>query len=129
MKREVAATLGELERKLRELESELAAVSRVEDVQEPPARVIDEAPQAQPVEAQPVEAQLGEAQFAEPQPSEAPQAQAQAQPTPVSAPVERPEERLSIDLLELVAFKEKLEQTMNGLVEEYARILSLRGPE
>ncbi len=130
MKREVAATLGELERKLRELESELAAVSRAEDtqeqaqvVQEPHARLVDEAPQAQPIEPmrQPAQAPLSEPVHQTPQapPSGSLGEYAQS----------GPREPLSIDLLELVRFKEKLEQTMNGLVEEYAQILSLRGPD
>jgi len=104
---EVAKTLGELELKLAELERELTSIGRRQEHSgESAGRLIDEAvEQGRPVEWEPP-----------------PEAFAREPQTPVQA------ERQSIDLAELVRFRDKLKGTMDELIDEYGRLLSLSPP-
>jgi hypothetical protein len=136
MDREVARTLGELELKLRELERELTSIGRrasdpppraplppqhpvmpqhpVAPLQPsaaptptaPPGRLVDEALERQPERRYSMEAQ--ETAFGE-------------------IPATK-DERETIDLAELVRFKHTMQETLEGLIGEYSRLLSLRAP-
>ncbi|HST56548.1 MAG TPA: hypothetical protein VLJ42_11750 [Solirubrobacteraceae bacterium] len=103
---DVTHTLAELERKLHELERELAAVGRDEQG----ARLVDEGEaQAQPGLEQPARAAA---------PSDPPR-------DPHSA------SGVSIDLEQLLQFRDRLERVTRELVEEYTRLLpgrSVRHP-
>jgi hypothetical protein len=136
---EVAKTLAELELKLRELERELTSIGRrsAEPRPAPPSAPFRPAP---PIHPQP------------PPPSTAPMAPMPTAATPgrlVDEAVERqPERRYSmeaqqtafgeipatrdeqdtIDVAELVRFKQTMQDTLQGLIGEYSRLLSLRPP-
>jgi hypothetical protein len=129
MDREVARTLGELELKLRELERELTSIGRrasdpppraplppqQHSSPPPPAtqptmpahgRIVDEALELQSERRYSMEAQ--ETAFGE-------------------IPATK-DERETIDLAELVRFKHTMQETLEGLIGEYSRLLSLRPP-
>jgi hypothetical protein len=130
MDREVARTLGELELKLRELERELTSIGRRASDPPPraplppqhpvapmqpsaaptapatPGRLVDEALERQPERRYSMEAQ--ETAFGE-------------------IPATR-DERETIDLAELVRFKQTMQETLEGLIGQYSRLLSLRTP-
>jgi hypothetical protein len=133
---EIAKTLAELELKLRELERELVSVGRraTEPPQAPPPRptppihshtqspppppiapnwppspsapdrLVDEAVEHEPERRYSMEAQ--ETAFGE-------------------IPATR-DERETIELAELVRFREEMQRTLQGLIDEYSRLLSLR---
>jgi hypothetical protein len=136
---EVAKTLAELELKLRELERELTSIGRrsaepppvpppappfrptppVHPQPPPPStppppmppaatsgRIVDEAVERQPERRYSMEAQ--ETAFGE-------------------IPATR-DEHDTIDLTELVRFKQTMQDTLQGLIGEYSRLLSLRPP-
>jgi hypothetical protein len=142
MKPEVAAALAELERKLRELEAELAAVSRAEGLAPAPARapVVPPSPPASPPPPSPPPApsdlpahgsarlideagypSAGAAQAEEygmpPQGAYAP-ARGDYQPPSPEYPV-----ATEPSLVELVRFRQRLEHTLGQLMDEYARLL------
>jgi hypothetical protein len=126
MDREVARTLGELELKLRELERELTSIGRrasdpppraplppqqpVAPLQPspapttPPGRLVDEALERQPERRYSMETQ--ETAFGE-------------------IPATK-DERETIDLAELIRFRDTMQRTLAGLIEEYSRLLSLK---
>jgi hypothetical protein len=129
MDREVARTLGELELKLRELERELTSIGRrasdpppreplppqqhgwpppppVQPAMPGPGRIVDEALDFQSERRYSMEAQ--ETAFGE-------------------IPATK-DERETIDLAELVRFKHTMQETLEGLIGEYSRLLSLRPP-
>ncbi|HEU0249548.1 MAG TPA: hypothetical protein VFR48_02380 [Solirubrobacteraceae bacterium] len=129
MDREVARTLGELELKLRELERELTSIGRrasdpppraplppqqhsspppppVQPAMPAPGRIVDEALEFQSERRYSMEAQ--ETAFGE-------------------IPATK-DERETIDLAELVRFKHTMQETLEGLIGEYSRLLSLRAP-
>ncbi|MGH2879822.1 MAG: hypothetical protein ACRDK4_09495 [Solirubrobacteraceae bacterium] len=114
MDREVARTLGELELKLRELERELTSIGRRATEPPPraplppqtPTRLVDEALEHQPERRYSMESQ--ETAFGE-------------------IPATR-DEHETIDLAELVRFKHTMQETLEGLIGEYSRLLSLRAP-
>jgi hypothetical protein len=129
MDREVARTLGELELKLRELERELTSIGRrasdpppraplppqqhsspppppVQPAMPAPGRIVDEALEFQSERRYSMEAQ--ETAFGE-------------------IPATK-DERKTIDLAELVRFKHTMQETLEGLIGEYSRLLSLRPP-
>jgi hypothetical protein len=123
MDREVARTLGELESKLRELERELTSIGRRATEPTPRAplppmqhtapptvpgsgRLVDEALERQPERRYSMEAQ--ETAF-----GEIPATKAESE---------------TIDLAELVRFKQTMQETLDGLIGEYSRLLSLRAP-
>jgi hypothetical protein len=123
---EVAKTLGELELKLRELESELTSIGRRDSQAEPapaPGKLIDEAVESVETESPPL-----------PQPPPAPQPA--PQPPPLPQPVTPPgppppsvtEEPASLDVAALVGFREKLARTMDELIDEYSELLSVESP-
>jgi hypothetical protein len=124
---EVAKTLAELELKLRELERELTSIGRrsadpppvppappfrptppIHPQPPPPApgRIVDEAVEHHPERRYSMEAQ--ETAFGE-------------------IPATR-DEQDTIDLTELVRFKQTMQDTLQGLIGEYSRLLSLRPP-
>jgi hypothetical protein len=137
---EVAKTLAELELKLRELERELTSIGR-RSAEPPP--VPPTAPTFRPTP--PIHPQP-------PPPSTPPIAPMPPAATPgrlVDEAVERqPERRYSmdaqetafgeipatrdehdtIDLAELVRFKQTMQDTLQGLIGEYSRLLALRPP-
>ncbi|HEX4838163.1 MAG TPA: hypothetical protein VFV03_06540 [Solirubrobacteraceae bacterium] len=111
MDQEVTKTLGELELKLQELERELTSIGRRDTPTAPldvPEKLIDEA----------VEGQLD---------PESPQAEAPP-PPPYTPHAPSPPEQQAIDVADLVRFKEKMERTMEELIDEYSRLLSLKPP-
>ncbi|HEV3093623.1 MAG TPA: hypothetical protein VGY30_03815 [Solirubrobacteraceae bacterium] len=138
MEQEVAKTLAELELKLRELERELTSIGR-RSAEPPP---VPPAPPFRPMP--PIHPQ--------PPPSTPPIAPMPPTATPgrlVDEAVERgPEQRYSmdaqetafgeipatrdeqdtIDLAELVRFKQTMQDTLQGLIGEYSRLLALRPP-
>jgi hypothetical protein len=122
---EVAKTLGELELKLRELESELTSIGRRDSQAEPapaPGKLIDEAVESVETESPPL-----------PQPLPAPQPPPLPQPPqPVTPPWPPPpsvtEEPASLDVAALVGFRDKLARTMDELIDEYSELLSVESP-
>jgi hypothetical protein len=127
MDREIARTLGELELKLRELERELTSIGRRASDRPPraplrpqqhssppppplqpampePGRIVDEALELQSERRYSMEAQ--ETAFGE-------------------IPATK-DKRETIDLAELVRFKHTMQETLEGLIGEYSRLLSLR---
>ncbi|HEX3692683.1 MAG TPA: hypothetical protein VHU13_05010 [Solirubrobacteraceae bacterium] len=144
MDHEVARTLAELELKLRELERELTELGRqtaepteaAASVTPPttslpfappaggqaprpkpltPGRLVDEAAELPPppaIEATPA--------------SRALRYSMEAQETAFGEIPATHDEQASIDLAELVRFRETLQQTLQGLIDEYSRLLSLR---
>jgi hypothetical protein len=122
---EVAKTLAELELKLRELERELMSIGRratepsppppppstppefqrtARAPAPPPSRLVDEAVETHAEQRYSLDTQ--ETAFGE---------------IPASK-----DERETIELGELVRFKEEMQQTLQGLIDEYSRLLSLR---
>jgi hypothetical protein len=105
----VAQTLAALERKLADLERELNSLGARPDgaqapapAPRPPTALVDEAiEQRFSMEAR--ETVYGE--------------------IPASK-----DERRTIDLAELVAFKETMQRALQGLIDEYSRLLSLEPP-
>jgi hypothetical protein len=125
---DVTQTLAELERKLRELERELAAVGRDEHG----ARLVDEA-------AQPAERQAGAGyQPGQPGTERTPGSEQAGSPASADrgvgdfaarslAPVQPAATgALSIDLEQLLLFRDRLERVMRGLVEDYSGLLPAR---
>jgi hypothetical protein len=105
---EVANTLAALERKLGELELELTSIGRRDAQPQPqpqpqaPGVLVDEAAeQRYSMEAR--ETVYGE------------------------IPATR-DERQSIDLADLVRFRERMQHTLQELIDEYSRLLSLKPP-
>lgn len=68
--------------------------------------------------------------YASPQvhPSPPQAAPAYASPVPHHPYADTPTERRSIDMADLVEFREKLQRTMDGLIAEYSRLLSPKPP-
>lgn len=144
MDQEVAHTLAELERKLAQLERELTSIGRraTPPAASPPASGGPDAGAAPP----------GPGSEATEMPPEA--FHRGASPTPWTPPApsvlvdeaveqrfsmevrETPygeipaarDERRSIDLADLVRFRDRMQRTMNELIDEYSRLLSLRPP-
>ena len=122
MDQEVAKTLGELELKLRELESELTSIGRGDSQAEPapaPGRLIDEAVESVETESPPL-----------PQPPPAPPIPQPPQPPQPATPPGPPppsvtEEPASLDVAALVGFRDKLARTMDELIDEYSELLSV----
>jgi hypothetical protein len=129
MDREVARTLGELELKLRELERELTSIGR--RASEPPPRAplppqqhsSPPTPPAQPT--MPAHGRIVD---------EALELQSErrysmeAQETAFGEIPATKDEHETIDLAELVRFKHTMQETLEGLIGEYSRLLSLRPP-
>jgi hypothetical protein len=122
---EVAKTLAELELKLRDLERELASVGR--RAAEPPAypapppppgHLVDEALERRP------EAPERRYDALERQPER--RYSMEAQETAFGEIPATKDEREAIELSELVRFKEEMQRTLQGLIDEYGRLLSLR---
>ncbi len=115
MDQEVAKTLGELELKLQELERELTSIGRRDSRAEwprTPGKLIDEA----------VEREL---EPNAPPPAPPPHEHPPPAPPPHEHP---PHEHRSIEVADLVRFKETMQRTLQGLVDEYSRLLSLEPP-
>lgn len=130
MDHEVAKTLGELELKLRELERELTSIGRRAAEPSPPPPVHPQPPTrpAPPMaRAQPA-AKPGRLV------DEAVERYAKlrysmdAQETAFGEIPATRDERDTIDLAELVRFKQTMQDTLEGLIGEYSRLLSLRPP-
>jgi hypothetical protein len=105
---EVAKTLGELELKLQELERELTSIGDRDTPAKPldiPGQLIDEAMESVEAKSPPV-----------------------TPPPPVTPSPPVTEERASLDVVALVGFRDKLARTMDELIEEYSRLLSLKPP-
>lgn len=129
---EVAKTLAELELKLRELERELMSIGRratePADTGPPPMRHPPEPTAFQrvtpPTQPQPPSRLVDEAVEAAP-----PQRHRYSLDTQETAFGEIPatkDERDTIELGELVRFKEEMQSTLQGLIDEYSRLLSLK---
>jgi hypothetical protein len=140
---EVAQTLAALERKLAELERELTSIGRSSDSGSSGVRAGD---------VHSGDARSGEAGFP-PVHSTGPGSHTAASPGPAPASgvlvdeaVEQrfsmevretpygeipaaKEQRQAIDLADLVRFKEKMQSTLQGLIDEYSRLLSLEPPK
>jgi hypothetical protein len=153
---EVARTLAELELKLRELERELTSVGRRQDADPAQARAPEPARVYSPVP--PHTASVPPHAYAGPPLGGPPRVPVPAPPPPPPPPpppgrlvdevVEPPErrysmepqqtaygeipatrdERQAIDLGELVRFRETMQRTLQGLIDEYTRLLSLKPP-
>jgi hypothetical protein len=132
---DVAQTLAALERKLAELERELMSIGRegvgaASQAQPPSAQAQPTSAHAQPpsAQAQPISAQA--------QPStgvlvdEAVQQRfsMEARETVFGEIPATKDERQSIDLGDLVRFREKMQSTLQGLIDEYSSLLSLQPP-
>jgi len=152
---EVAKTLGELELKLRELERELTSIGRQTQVGEPPAPPPGGPPigtPSAPLIGTPPTPPTGSPMtppIAEPPPPPAgpPPTPAAGEPTgrlvdeaieqrfsmearetvygEIPATKDRHE---AIDLAELVRFKETMQRTLQDLIDQYSRLLSLKPP-
>ena len=129
MDREVARTLGELELKLRELERELTSIGRRSS--DPPPRA--PLPQKQHSSPPPPPAQLATPtagrivdEALELQPER--RYSMEAQETAFGEIPATKDKREAIDLAELVRFKHTMQETLEGLIGEYSRLLSLRPP-
>ena len=132
MDHEVAKTLAELECKLRELERELMSIGRRTAEPQPPRAPAPPAFQrAEPAPPPP------------PSPPPPPPPPGRLVDEAVETRTERRysldtqetafgeipaarDERETIELGELVRFKEEMQQTLQGLIDEYSRLLSLR---
>jgi hypothetical protein len=116
---EVSRTLAELERKLQELEQALAAASHSEQQRSMPgpARLVDEGLQT---DADPRRTGDGMAPETAPQP---PAGQIRV------GNAEQPSHDFgeSIELSELVRFRDRLQRTLRELTEDYEQIICLRG--
>lgn len=130
MDREVARTLGELELKLRELERELTSIGRRASDPPPRAPLPPQHPLAPP---QPGAATTPTARAArlvdealERQPER--RYSMEAQETAFGEIPATKDEHQTIDLAELVRFKHTMQETLEGLIGEYSRLLSLRPP-
>lgn len=115
MDHEVARTLGELELKLRELERELASIGqRQAQAGEPIGRLVDEAIEPRGAfEAGAAVEQRYSMESRETVYGEIP------------ATKDRHE---TIDVAELVRFKETMQRTLQSLIDQYSRLLSLEPP-
>jgi hypothetical protein len=123
---EVAKTLGELELKLQELERELTSIGGRDTPAKPldiPGQLIDEAMESVEAESPPV---TPPGLVTPPPPAPQPPQPPVTPPGPPSPPVT--EERASLDVVALVGFRDKLARTMDELIEEYSRLLSLKPP-
>lgn len=129
MDREVARTLGELELKLRELERELTSIGRRAaepppraplPPQQPAASAWHAAPPTPPTPGRLVDEALE-------RPAER-RYSMEAQETAFGEIPATKDERGAIDLAELVRFKQTMQETLEGLIGEYSRLLSLRPP-
>lgn len=125
MDQEVAKTLVELELKLRELERELMSIGR---------RAVEPSPPPPPPTAPPEFQRAAPVPMPPPGPlvDEAVEQQAErrysldTQETAFGEIPATKDERETIELGELVRFKEEMQQTLQGLIDEYGRLLSLR---
>jgi hypothetical protein len=119
---QVAQTLAALERKLADLERELGAISGRGDGASP------EQPQqfsrwsAQPAEMPPRPPAVLVDEAVEQRFS------MEARETVYGEIPATKDERRAIDLAELVRFKETMQRTLQGLIDEYTRLLSLKPP-
>lgn len=129
---EVARTLADLELKLRELERELTSIGRRQSVTATQPSAVAQ----QPSGAQPSSVQQGAslARSTGGQPGvlvdEAVERRysMDAQQTVYGEIPATKDAQQSIDLAELVRFKETMQRTLQGLIDEYSRLLSLRPP-
>jgi hypothetical protein len=154
MDQEVAKTLGELELKLQQLERELTSIGNRGERARPPqtqGRLVDEAvepPTGQPgetAERAPARAGVESEAFGGPAVFGGEELPARAE-TPVGegwtvdvretaygeiSGAPSPPADASLDIPELVRFRDKLARTMNELIDEYSRLLSRArgGPE
>lgn len=101
MDHDVAQTLAALERKLADLERELHAAGKDQALAQPGVLVDEAIEQRFSMDAQ--ETVFGE------------------------IPATK-DDRQSIELADLVRFKEKMQATLQGLIDEYSQLLSLRPP-
>jgi hypothetical protein len=135
---EVAKTLAELELKLRELERELASIGR--RASDPPAYPAP-APASPPPPIHPPSRPPSTPPISPPggpprgpgrlvdEALERPPERRYSMETQETAFGEIPatkDEREAIELGELVRFKEEMQRTMQGLIDEYSRLLSLK---
>ncbi|HEX5307801.1 MAG TPA: hypothetical protein VFW38_01845 [Solirubrobacteraceae bacterium] len=125
MDQEVAKTLAELELKLRELERELMSIGRraAEPLPPPPPPATPpEFQRAAHAPAPPPGRLVDEA--VEPQAEQ--RYSMQAQETAFGEIPATKDERETIELGELVHFREEMQRTLQGLIDEYSRLLSLK---
>jgi hypothetical protein len=129
MDREVARTLGELELKLRELERELTSIGRRATEPPPRAPLWPQHPAAPPRHAAsptaPASGRLVD-EALERQPER--RYSMEAQETAFGEIPATRDQHETIDLAELVRFKQTMQETLQGLIGEYNRLLSLRPP-
>ncbi|HEX3392470.1 MAG TPA: hypothetical protein VHS55_07890 [Solirubrobacteraceae bacterium] len=129
MDREVARTLGELELKLRELERELTSIGRRATEPPPRAPLPPQHPAAPPQHtsppAPPAAGRLVD-EALERQPER--RYSMEAQETAFGEIPATKDQRDTIDLAELVRFKQTMQETLQGLIGEYSRLLALRPP-
>jgi hypothetical protein len=138
---EVAKTLAELELKLRELERELASIGR--RASEPPAPPPRPTAPSRPIPPIHPQTQSSPPPPAAPNWSPRPSAPGRLVDEAVEREPERrysmeaqetafgeipatKDEREAIELSDLVRFKEEMQRTLQGLIDEYSRLLSLR---
>jgi hypothetical protein len=131
MDREVARTLGELELKLRELERELTSIGRRSSDPPPRAPLPPQQHSSPPPPSPPTQpAMAGSGRIVD----EALEFQSErrysmeAQETAFGEIPATKDKRETIDLAELVRFKHTMQETLEGLIGEYSRLLSLRPP-
>lgn len=124
MDQEVAKTLAELELKLRSLERELTALGRhgEEPAAGTPRPGPAPVPPPQPQAPQPPPGRLVDEAIEQPERRYS----MESQETAFGEIPATKDEREAIDLSELVMFKEKMQHTLQGLIDEYSRLLSLR---
>lgn len=137
MDQEVAQTLAALERKLAELERELGKVNQdgLGD-REDSSPGLAAAPSPSPGAADAGSPSLGLAAASAPAPGpgilidEAAERRysMEARETVFGEIPATKDERQSIDLADLVRFKAKMQATLQGLIDEYSELLSLKPP-
>lgn len=116
MDQEVAQTLAALERKLAELERELTAIGRDNAPPATTTPAITPASDIMPSSGMLVDEAV-EQRFS-----------MEARETVYGEIPATKDRRQSIDLADLVRFKEEMQSTLQGLIDEYSRLLSLQPP-
>lgn len=142
MDHEVAKTLGELELKLKELERELASIGQRQAETGAPIPPLQSAPlQSTPLMGDsaplpPSSAPIGRLVDEALEPRAAPESGStleqrysmEARETVYGEIPATKDRHETIDVAELVRFKETMQRTLQGLIDQYSRLLSLEPP-